>query len=222
VVVSVCSSVDAFLALGFAAQITPGALLAFLVLGPVVDLKLLGLLGVGLMFWPEFGKAAAGVASQAQGAGALGAESSVAAGAAFTVAAVCLSSCGSLAATRNRVRGLPFWPSLGFGMGYGGLATALIAMGMGHSFMPPALLSWWVSLVYLAVLGTVVSFACYLTIQERLGPGPSGSVGVMTPLLALGVSLLFENYRPDAITGVGVLLAVAGNVLMLRRKKAAT
>jgi uncharacterized membrane protein YraQ (UPF0718 family) len=37
VVVSVCSSVDAFLALGFAAQVTPGALLAFLLLGPVVD-----------------------------------------------------------------------------------------------------------------------------------------------------------------------------------------
>ena len=36
VVVSVCSSVDAFLALGFAAQVTPGALLAFLLLGPVV------------------------------------------------------------------------------------------------------------------------------------------------------------------------------------------
>jgi uncharacterized membrane protein YraQ (UPF0718 family) len=48
VVVSVCSSVDAFLAGGFAAQITPGALLAFLVLGPVVDLKLLGLFGVVL------------------------------------------------------------------------------------------------------------------------------------------------------------------------------
>ena len=46
VVISVCSSVDSFLALGFAAQITPGALLAFLVLGPVVDLKLLGLFGV--------------------------------------------------------------------------------------------------------------------------------------------------------------------------------
>jgi len=46
VVVSVCSSVDAFLALGFAAQVTPGALLAFLVLGPVVDLKLAGLFTV--------------------------------------------------------------------------------------------------------------------------------------------------------------------------------
>ena len=50
-VVSVCSSVDAFLALGFAAQITPGALLAFLLLGPVIDLKLVGLLG--LLFRPR-------------------------------------------------------------------------------------------------------------------------------------------------------------------------
>ncbi|BEV36413.1 permease [Synechococcus sp. M16CYN] len=45
-VVSVCSSVDAFLALGFAAQVTPGSLLAFLLLGPVVDLKLAGLFTV--------------------------------------------------------------------------------------------------------------------------------------------------------------------------------
>jgi uncharacterized protein len=45
-VVSVCSSVDAFLALGFAAQVTPGALLAFLLLGPVMDLKLVGLFSV--------------------------------------------------------------------------------------------------------------------------------------------------------------------------------
>jgi hypothetical protein len=46
VVISVCSSVDAFLALSFAAQVTPGALLAFLLLGPVIDLKLAGLLGL--------------------------------------------------------------------------------------------------------------------------------------------------------------------------------
>ncbi|MFM7734138.1 MAG: permease [Cyanobium sp.] len=50
-VVSVCSSVDAFLALSFAAQVTPCALLAFLLLGPVIDLKLVGLLG--LLFRPR-------------------------------------------------------------------------------------------------------------------------------------------------------------------------
>lgn len=178
---------------------------------------LLGLLGVALIFWPEFGKAAAGMASQAHGEGSLGAAASVGIGAAFTVGAVLLSSSGSLAATRNRGRGLPFWPSLGFAMGYGALTTTLIALAMGHRFELPSVASWWVSLVYLALAGSVLSFACFLTLQERLGPGPSGSIGVMTPLLALAVSLALEGYRPDAITGLGVLLAVAGNVLMLQR-----
>ena len=63
----------------------------------------------------------------------------------------------------------------------------------------------------------MLTFACYLTLLDRIGAGPAGTIGVMTPLLALGVSMLFENYRPDALAGVGVLLAVAGNVLMLRR-----
>lgn len=185
--------------------------------GRFVGGGLLGLAGVALMFWPEFGKAAAGMASPAHGAGSLGAAASVGIGAAYTVGAVLLSSSGSLAATRNRGRSLPFWPSLGYAMGYGALTTTAIALAMGHRLAPPGVLSWWVSLVYLALAGSVLSFACFLTLQERLGPGPSGSIGVMTPLLALAVSLALEGYRPDAITGVGALLAIAGNVLMLHR-----
>jgi len=44
VVVSICSTVDAFFALSFAATFTSGSLLAFLVFGPMIDLK-----GIGLM-----------------------------------------------------------------------------------------------------------------------------------------------------------------------------
>lgn len=43
-VISICSTVDAFFALAFAATFTPGSLLAFLVLGPMVDIKGIGLL----------------------------------------------------------------------------------------------------------------------------------------------------------------------------------
>jgi drug/metabolite transporter (DMT)-like permease len=63
----------------------------------------------------------------------------------------------------------------------------------------------------------VLTFACFLTLQERIGPGPAGAIGVMTPLLALVVSMAFEAFRPDALTLAGAALAVAGNVLMLRR-----
>ena len=209
-------------AVGYSASPLIAGLGAWLLFGQRVSPRfvgggVLGLVGVALIFWPEFGKAAAGMASPAHGAGALGAAASVGVGAALTVGAVLLSSSGSLAASRNRHHGLSFWPALGFGMGYGAITTTAIALAMGHRFAPPALLSWWVSLVYLALAGSVLSFACYLTLQERLGPGPSGAIGVMTPLLALVVSMGFEGYRPDAITGAGVLLAVLGNVLMLRR-----
>jgi uncharacterized membrane protein YraQ (UPF0718 family) len=43
-VVSICSTVDAFFALSFASAFTSGSLLAFLVFGPMVDLKNIGLL----------------------------------------------------------------------------------------------------------------------------------------------------------------------------------
>jgi len=167
---------------------------------------LVGLAGVALIFWPEFGKAAE--------------SSSTLRGAAFTVASVLLSTVGSLTASRNRSRGLAFWPALGFGMLYGAAASAAIALVQGHSFALPAALSWWVSLLYLSLAGSVLTFACYLTLQDRIGPGPSGTIGVMTPLLALVVSTLFEHYQPDGLTVLGAALAVAGNALMLRRATA--
>ena len=75
--------------------------------------------------------------------------------------------------------------------------------------------SWWLALLYLALAGSVLTFACFLTLQERIGPGPTGSVGVMTPLLALVLSMGFEGFRPDGLTLVGAALALLGNVLML-------
>jgi drug/metabolite transporter (DMT)-like permease len=69
--------------------------------------------------------------------------------------------------------------------------------------------------LYLSLAGSVLTFACFLTLQDRIGPGPSGAIGVMTPLLALAVSLAFEGYRPDLPTFVGALLAIAGNRFML-------
>jgi len=168
-----------------------------------------GLAGVALIFWPEFGRAAG---SREATLGAL-----------FTVASVLLSTVGSLTASRNRTHGLPFWPALGFGMLYGAAACVIVALVQGHglaggeSFAALRQPSWWVALLYLSLAGSVITFACFLTLQERIGPGPTGTIGVMTPLLALLVSMVFEGFRPDALTFAGAALAVGGNVLMLRR-----
>jgi drug/metabolite transporter (DMT)-like permease len=124
----------------------------------------LGLAGVALMFWPEFGRAAAG----ASGAGVV-----------CTARRGRLSAVGSLRGQPQPRRGLPFWPALGCGMLYGAAASASRSRGAGHAFALPAVPSWWASLLYLSLAGSVLTFACYLTLIDRVGAGPSCAIGVM-------------------------------------------
>jgi drug/metabolite transporter (DMT)-like permease len=198
--------VSGLVAVGYSASPLVSGLGARLLFGTrlrphFVSGALLGLIGVALIFWPEFGRAAG--------------RSGTALGALLTLASVLLSTVGSLAASRNHANGLPFWPALGFGMVYGALAAAALGLAQGQVFALPAALSWWLALLYLSLAGSVLTFACFLTLQQRIGPGPTGSVGVMTPLLALVVSMVFESFRPDVLTFAGAALAVAGNVLVL-------
>ena len=170
---------------------------------------LLGVAGVALLFWPELGEASGRPTANL--------------GLVLTAGAVLLSSVGSLSASRNPQRGLSFWPALGWGLVWGTAASALLVLQGGNGgqlLRLPLTFSWWLSLIWLAGAGTVVAFSCFLTLQQRLGPGKASAVGVMTPVVALAVSTAFEGYQPDGYTLGGVLLAVAGNVLMLKRDAA--
>lgn len=173
---------------------------------------LLGVLGVVLIFAPELAT--------------VGARPDAGLGLFWTVAAVLLSAVGALAASRNHALGLPFWPALGWGLAWGAGTAAVVAAWTQPwpTGLPawPTALSWWLSLAYLSLAGTIVAFAAFLTLQTRLGPGPASTVGVMTPVVALVVSALFEGYRPEALTWLGVACTVGGNVLMLARASGRT
>ncbi|MEO6363791.1 MAG: DMT family transporter [Caldimonas sp.] len=194
-------------AVGYSASPLLTGVGAALLFGAALDRRFVvggfvGLAGVALIFWPEVARPDAGPKA---GLGAL-----------LTVAAVALSTIGSLVASRNRDRAVPLLPAIGFGMVYGAAAAALVALILGHTAAAwPTTAKWWLALGYLALAGSVLAFACFLTLQDRVGAGRAGTVGVMTPLLALVVSLLFEGFRPDALTLAGAVLAIAGNALML-------
>lgn len=197
-------------AVGYSASPLVNGIGAWLLWRTAIDARFLAggvlcLAGVTLIFWPEFAEVGAGGATTL--------------GAIFTVAAVLLSSVGSLAASRNANFALPFWPALGWGMAYGAGLSFAVVLALGQPLALPSPLAapaWWASLAYLSIAGSVVAFACYLALQQRMGPGPASTIGVMTPVLALVVSALFEGFRPVALTWVGALLAVAGNVLILK------
>ena len=166
--------------------------------------SVLGIVGIALVFWPEIGNS--------QGPG------SFATGATYTVLAVLISSFGSLVAHRNHEHGMPLWQPLAWGMLYGALFSLAWALAGGQRFDFEPSAAYVGSLVYLAVLGSILAFACYLTLLRRIGAARSGYIGVMTPIVALVISAAFESFRWHALTWAGIAVSVAGNVIILRGK----
>jgi len=73
------------------------------------------------------------------------------------------------------------------------------------------------SLVFLSLSATVLAFFAYLTLLGRIGAARAGYATVMFPVVALGVSTLFEGYVWSLPALVGLCLVLAGNLVVLTR-----
>ncbi len=163
----------------------------------------LGVGGVALLFLPELEHARA--------------NGDVTAGVAYGLGATLLAAAGNLVSMKMQRLQLPILETTAWGMAYGALIAAIVATVIGVSWTFDARVPYVASLAYLAVFGSVVAFGAYLTLLSQVGAGPSSYVGVSTPVIAMLLSTWLESYRWSAIAILGVALAAAGNVLVLRR-----
>jgi drug/metabolite transporter (DMT)-like permease len=162
----------------------------------------LGVAGVVLVFWPE-------IADFSTSDRALGG---------FTLALIgtVAASLGNMTAMRNQQHHIPIVPLMAWAMLYGTIVIAGYAALSGDAFSFEWSVPYVASLVYLALFGSVLAFGFYLTLIKRIGADRAGYIGAAVPIVALLLSTLFEDLRWQASMVVGVLLCVAGNVLILR------
>lgn len=204
--------VSGVVAVGYSASPLINLLLMRLLFGKPMSRRValggaLGVIGVALVFWPEFARLEAGAQTRA--------------GIAFATAAVVISSFGSMAAHRNQRDELPIWQTMAWGMLYGSVANLAIVLALGRPFAFEASAPYVLSLAYLAVFGSILAFGSYLHLLELVGAARAGYTGVIIPIVALAISSLFEGYRWSALALAGVAVSVAGNVLILRPPRAA-
>ena len=162
----------------------------------------LGVGGVALLFLPELDQATHG--------------GSAGYGVALALGATAIACGGNLIAMRNHNAGIPTFPGTAWGMAYGAVSAALVAIVRGVPWIFDTGAAYLLSLAYLSLFGSIIAFGAYLTLLKRVGGGPAAFVGVATPVIALALSTLFEGYRWTWIAALGVVLAVAGNWLALR------
>ena len=73
-------------------------------------------------------------------------------------------------------------------------------------------------LAYLGIVASAVAFSLYYALIRQVGPGKAAYSGVVIPIVAMGLSTLFEGYQWTVLAAAGGLLAMAGLVVALRSR----
>ncbi len=127
-------------------------------------------------------------------------------------------SFGSSISKRNHNEGLKIIPSMAVGMSYGTLAIFIYMLSRSTHFVFPSTPTYWLSLFYVVIPGSVVGFLCYLKLIKNIGPELAGYVAVLYPIVALFVSSVFEGYNWTITHLLGLFLVIIGNILVIRKK----
>ncbi len=163
---------------------------------------LIGFAGIALMFLPE-------VAAHGLSGGTL-------IGLGLCVAGTLSFCVGNLISAGGMRNGLPLISMNAWGMLYGTLWSALLAFLFGRTFTIDPSVTYLGSVLFSAVVSTVLAFAAYLTLLGRIGAARAGYATVMFPIFALLISTTLEGYRWTAFAIAGLVLVAIGNVLVVR------
>lgn len=177
-------------------------------LGTPVEVKVLfggalGMSGLVLLFWPEMS--------------AVNFSGPVVVGVSLSFVATYLASLGNIISARNQRLKLPVVQTNAFGMAYGSLCMALVVMISGAPLTFDLSAPYVLSLIYLALFGSVIAFGCYLSLVGRIGPGRAAYATLLFPVVALALSTLWEDYRWSLPSICGIILILCGNYLALTK-----
>lgn len=84
----------------------------------------------------------------------------------------------------------------------------------------PTSANYWMGIVYLALIGSVITFPLHYNLVREIGAGRTAYNSILTISVAMLLSTLFEGYEWTWLTAGGMALAVIGMVLALRSKQA--
>jgi drug/metabolite transporter (DMT)-like permease len=182
-------------------------LMAALFLGQPIGLRvaiggLIGAIGIGLLYLPEIMAADFSPA--------------VLTGLALCVLGTLSFCAGNIVSGKLQQRGIALLPAIAWGMTYSVAFLFLVSLLRGHEFIIEPTASYLGSLVFLALISSVVAFAAYIALLRRIGPARAGYTTVIFPVVALSVSTVVEGYSWTLLAVIGVAFALAGNLVVLR------
>lgn len=173
---------------------------------PMLSGALLGISGIAIIFYEDFSN--------------FNLNSGSTLGLMFALLATLSASIGNLIAIYNKRNfNIPLLQNVAYAMIYGALVALLVSLIKGNEFyIPFNNLSYMIGLAYLIIFGSIVSFLCYIRFIENTSASTGGYIGVVMPILALIIAMIFENVKPDVHFLIGLPVAILGLLLILKQE----
>lgn len=162
--------------------------------------------GVGLLMLQEYRAAPVG-----------GAE--VLFGLSLTICSVTTASISNVLQVTPKIARFPTITILAWSMFWGTLANiafAWITQGPPVIDTQPGYIG---GVLYLSIIGSVVTFPLYFRLIRDIGPGKAAYTGVVIPVVAMTLSTIFEGYVWSTLALGGGLLAMIGLVVAMQARK---
>ena len=198
----------------FALLIVPNTVFARIFLGTRPSPRFylgsgIAIAGIGLLFLKEYRAAAADSDAVLLGIG-------------LTLCGVISASVANVMQATKRAAALPMASLLAWGMLWGTLFDALFAWAtVGPPVIEPSF-TYLGGVIYLGIAASAIAFMAYFSVIRMIGPGPAAYSSVIVPVIAMGISTVFEGYRWTVLAGVGAALTMAGLVIALTARKPST
>lgn len=143
-------------------------------------------------------------------------------GVTMTIAGILSASAANIMQGTARGRALPMSAMLAWGMLFGAAINA--ALGWVTAGPPTIELrpTYIFGVLYLGLLASAVAFTCYFAVIRAVGPALAAYSSVITPVLAMILSTLFEDYRWSLLAAAGGVVAAAGLLIALSARRPVT
>lgn len=161
--------------------------------------SILGVIGMLITFVPEIDKASS---------------SRYVTGIAWSLGAALATATGTVISTRNHKAGVPAVPTIGWGAIFGAAASAIWAVCAGDPLIIDASPRYLASLLYLTIGASCATFLLYFRLVERVGASSAAYIFTVVPIVAIGLSAIFEGLRLGPSMVMGTVIILVGNLFM--------
>ncbi|MEY4890821.1 MAG: hypothetical protein RIQ75_1951 [Pseudomonadota bacterium] len=195
----------------FALLVVPNAILGRIFLGDRVSGRFIfgaafAMAGVALLFAHEVRADPGGAEQTLLGVG-------------LTILAVLTASVANVMQASPPARRLPMMSLIGWSMLFGTALNALWSLITVGPPVVPTTPGFYVGLAYLSLAASALTFTFYFGLIRVIGPGKAGFSNVLIPVVAMGISTLFEGYQWSFTAAAGGIIVLVGMVIALSSPK---